>query len=65
MFGIPNSLVLGRSLIYKSKLSGIISIFIYAFLSIIISIELVKVRKRYFRRFYGTALGGSDGELGE
>jgi len=26
MFGIPNSLILGRSIIYKSKFSGFVSL---------------------------------------
>lgn len=47
MFGIPNSLVLGRSIVYKSKLSGMISLLVYLALIILIIIELVKVTNKY------------------
>jgi hypothetical protein len=47
MFGIPNSLVFGRSLIYKSKLSGLISLAIYIFFVIIITLEWMRTSKRF------------------
>lgn len=47
MFGIPNSLVLGRTLIYRSKFSGILSIFIYIILVVVLSVEIEKTLKKF------------------
>jgi len=43
MFGIPNSLVLGRSMIYRSKFSGLISFCIYLAMIAIILTEFLKL----------------------
>jgi hypothetical protein len=41
MFGIPNSLALGRSLYYKSKLSGFISTLAYIGILVVALMEII------------------------
>jgi hypothetical protein len=40
IFGVPNSLLLARKLIHRSKLSGFVSLWIYLFVIIISSKEI-------------------------
>lgn len=47
LFGIPNSLVLGRTIIYKSKFSGFVSLWVYIALMVMMIIEMNKMLYRY------------------
>jgi hypothetical protein len=48
IFGVPNSLLLGRKLVYRSKFSGFISIWIYLTMFIISGLEISKTLNRFF-----------------
>ncbi len=47
LFGIPTSLVFGKSTVYRSKFSGFISFWVYIFLLIMISLEIKKILDKF------------------